>query len=81
MGIEHIEELTTKAIANLRKDTSISNLLDEGRLKMVVGDGRQGHLEMAPYDAIHVGAAAPEIPPAVRNSIIFQSRALGPVSI
>lgn len=26
------------------------------------GDGRLGYPEMAPYDAIHVGAAAPDIP-------------------
>ena len=26
------------------------------------GDGREGYLEEAPYDAIHVGAASKEIP-------------------
>ena len=31
----------------------------------LVGDGRQGHASQAPYDAIHVGAAAPELPQAV----------------
>lgn len=30
-----------------------------------VGDGREGYPDMAPYDAIHVGAAAPHIPQAV----------------
>lgn len=30
-----------------------------------VGDGRMGHSEEAPYDAIHVGAAAPTVPQAV----------------
>ena len=29
---------------------------------VVLTDGRQGWPEFAPYDAIHVGAAAPEIP-------------------
>ena len=28
----------------------------------VVGDGRLGYKENAPYDAIHVGAAAEEVP-------------------
>jgi len=30
-----------------------------------VGDGRQGHLEDAPYNAIHVGAATPALPDVV----------------
>ena len=34
-----------------------------------VGDGRLGYPDVAPYDAIHVGAAAPEVPQAVRNCI------------
>lgn len=33
-----------------------------------VGDGRMGHSEEAPYDAIHVGAAAPVVPQAVSVS-------------
>lgn len=32
-----------------------------------VGDGRLGYPEKAPYDAIHVGAAAKEMPQAVRE--------------
>ena len=32
----------------------------------VVGDGRQGWRDKAPYDAIHVGAAAASVPEAVR---------------
>lgn len=31
-----------------------------------VGDGRLGFPDGAPYDAIHVGAAAPTVPKAVR---------------
>ncbi|GFP81576.1 protein-l-isoaspartate o-methyltransferase 1 [Phtheirospermum japonicum] len=38
-------------------------LLKEGFFSVHVGDGRQGWTEFAPYDAIHVGAAALEIPP------------------
>lgn len=29
---------------------------------IVVGDGRHGYKENAPYDAIHVGAAADDVP-------------------
>ncbi len=31
----------------------------------IVGDGRLGYPESAPFDAIHVGAAAPVVPQAV----------------
>lgn len=32
---------------------------------LAVGDGRLGYPDEAPYDAIHVGAAAPTLPKAV----------------
>ena len=35
----------------------------------VVGDGRLGYPDLAPYDAIHVGAAPPTLPPAVSTLI------------
>ena len=38
------------------------DLLDSGRLVYAVGDGWRGHEAGAPYDAIHVGAAASSIP-------------------
>lgn len=33
----------------------------------IVGDGRQGFEENGPYNAIHVGAAAPTLPTAVSS--------------
>ena len=33
-----------------------------GVLQLLVGDGRRGHSSAAPFDAIHVGAAAPRLP-------------------
>jgi hypothetical protein len=41
-------------------------LLDAGQLTLMEGDGRLGCPEHAPYDAIHVGAAAPSVQPAAR---------------
>lgn len=35
----------------------------------IVGDGRLGHEPCAPYNAIHVGAAAPTMPQAVCENI------------
>lgn len=42
-------------------------------------DGRLGWPELAPYDAIHVGAAAPEIPPALLEQLKPGGRMVIPV--
>lgn len=39
--------------------------MENKEIVMVTGDGRKGWKEGAPYDVIHVGAAAPEIPQAL----------------
>jgi protein-L-isoaspartate(D-aspartate) O-methyltransferase len=36
---------------------------------MVCGDGRLGYPQLAPYDAIHVGAAAEKIPDALLTQL------------
>ena len=69
IGIDHIEELVNMSIANVKKDAALSSLLASGRMKLLTGDGRLGYEGEAPYDAIHVGAAAAEIPQAVRFSL------------
>ena len=65
VGIDHIEELVQMSVNNVKNDRVASSLLDSGRLQLVTGDGRKGYQPSAPYDAIHVGAAAAEIPQAV----------------
>lgn len=37
-----------------------------------VGDGRLGYPDGAPYDAIHVGAAAATVPKAVRTQALVR---------
>lgn len=61
IGVEHIPELVAESIKNIQ-NSAAAPLLQEGSLSVHVGDGREGWPEFAPYDAIHVGAAAPEIP-------------------
>ena len=67
VGIDHIDELIKESVANVKKTSFTARLLETGQLKFVVGDGRQGHLPDAPFDAIHVGAAAPVLPEAVSS--------------
>ena len=65
VGVDHIDELVQMSIDNVKKSQDTAQLLASGRLQLVVGDGRLGYDKYAPYDAIHVGAAAPEIPKPV----------------
>jgi protein-L-isoaspartate(D-aspartate) O-methyltransferase len=58
VGIDHIRPLVTLAQSNMHKSEAGRQMLDSGQVRFVLGDGRKGWKEAAPYDAIHVGAAA-----------------------
>ncbi|KKY20172.1 putative protein-l-isoaspartate(d-aspartate) o-methyltransferase [Diplodia seriata] len=60
IGVDHIQELVDLAKANTAKSPEGKNLMESGAIKYVTADGRKGWPEGAPYDAIHVGAAAAE---------------------
>ncbi|KAL8041844.1 hypothetical protein ABFX02_09G010200 [Erythranthe guttata] len=78
IGVEHIPELVESSGKNIEKSVA-APLLKEGSLSIHIGDGRQGWPEFAPYDAIHVGAAAPEIPPALVEQLKPGGRLVVPV--
>lgn len=78
VGVEHIPELAEFSIKNIDKSAA-APLLKEGSLSIHVADGREGWPEFAPYDAIHVGAAAPEIPPALIEQLKPGGRLVIPV--
>lgn len=60
IGIDHITGLVDLANKNTAKSEEGRDLMASGGIKFVKGDGRKGYPEGAPYDAIHVGAAAAE---------------------
>ncbi|XP_017878810.1 protein-L-isoaspartate(D-aspartate) O-methyltransferase-like isoform X1 [Ceratina calcarata] len=77
VGMDHIPELKAFAIENIEKDNP--ELLRSGRIQLIVGDGREGYPEKAPYDAIHVGAAAKEMPQALIDQLAPGGRMVLPV--
>lgn len=77
IGVDHIQELVDKSITNIKKNHRA--LFDEGSLEIHKGDGRQGYAAEAPYDAIHVGAAAPDTPHELIRQLKPGGRLISPV--
>ncbi|KAL8283782.1 hypothetical protein RQP46_005214 [Phenoliferia psychrophenolica] len=82
LGIDHLPALSALSIANLRKSTFGIEALDSEppTIKVVCADGRKGS-EVAEWDVIHVGAAAPELPePLIEkdsDGIVSKTRLFG----
>ncbi|CAK8697568.1 unnamed protein product [Clavelina lepadiformis] len=80
-GIEHIAELVNKSVENIKRDDS--NLLHNGRVVLKQGDGRLGYdpenKKFELYDAIHVGAAAAQVPTHLLDQLKRGGRLILPV--
>jgi protein-L-isoaspartate(D-aspartate) O-methyltransferase len=71
-SIEIVEELGTAAAERLQQ-------LGYGNVHVRIGDGYLGWPEHAPFDAILVTAAPPEIPPALVDQLAEGGRMVIPV--
>ena len=77
VGVEHIPQLYKLSLENINKHHS--NLLNERKVILKNSDGRLGCKDYAPYKAIHVGAAAPQIPQELINQLDKNGRMFIPV--
>lgn len=77
LGIDYIEPLVDLAHKNISK--SHGELLRSGCLRLEMGDGWKGCSAEAPFDAIHVGAAADCVPEALVEQLRPGGRLLVPV--
>ncbi|MQM19609.1 hypothetical protein Taro_052616 [Colocasia esculenta] len=78
VGVEHIPELVVTSIENVKRSAA-AELLAEGSLSFYAADGRLGWPELAPYDAIHVGAASADLPPTLIQQLKPGGRMVIPV--
>jgi protein-L-isoaspartate(D-aspartate) O-methyltransferase len=79
VGVEHVEELARMGRENVAKSAAGRAMLESGRIEFVVADGRKGYAAAAPYDAIHVGAAAKEMHPELIDQLKAPGRLFIPV--
>jgi protein-L-isoaspartate(D-aspartate) O-methyltransferase len=77
VGVEHIPQLYKLSLDNINKHHS--NLLKEGKVILKNSDGRLGCKDYAPYKAIHVGAAAPQVPKDLVEQLDKNGRMFIPV--
>ena len=77
VGIEHIKELCDFANKNISKHNK--DLLDSKKIILVNGDGRKGCPEYGPYNCIHVGAAAAQLPQPLIEQLANGGRLVIPV--
>jgi len=79
VGVDHIQPLVDLASANMKKSDTGKEMLASGQVTFVKADGRLGWKDGAPYDAIHVGAAAAEHHQALVEQLKAPGRLFVPV--
>ena len=77
VGIEHMKELYDLGKENISKNHK--DLIDNKKIELILGDGRQGYKAKAPYKCIHVGAGSEQIPTELFNQLEIGGRLLIPL--
>merc|ERR1719321_861530 len=76
IGVDHLSPLVELAVTNIKK--ADADLLD-AQLAILHGDGWKGCPDDAPFDCIHVGAAAESIPASLLEQLKPGGRMVIPV--
>ncbi|GAA5939400.1 hypothetical protein JCM3775_001699 [Rhodotorula graminis] len=91
LGIEHIPALVKQAHENLDADPAVRGVVvregegeeGSGRVRCVVADGREGAprglVPEGGWQAIHVGAASPSLPPSLLSQLASPGRMFIPL--
>ena len=77
IGIEHIKELYDFGLNNICKHHK--NLIDSKKIILVLGDGRLGYKNRAPYRCIHIGAASRQVPKDIIEQLDYGGRLVMPL--
>mmetsp|Transcript_2204 Transcript_2204/g.5456 ORF Transcript_2204/g.5456 Transcript_2204/m.5456 type:complete len:231 (-) Transcript_2204:115-807(-) len=77
VAIDYLAPLVEMATANVQ--AADAELLRSGQLSILKGDGWEGAPNDAPFDAIHVGAAAASVPSALKEQLALGGRMVIPV--
>jgi len=77
IGIDYIKPLVDLSTENIMKDDP--SLLSSGNIELKIGDEWKGDESNAPFDCIHVGAAAESMPQALVNQLKNGGRMVIPV--
>lgn len=79
VGVDHMPELVEGSRRAVQAIPWAKELMHTGQLKLETADGRMGAPEGAPYDAIHVGAAAAHVPDSLTRQLAPRGRLVVPV--
>ena len=77
IGIEHMKDLYYFGMQNISRHHK--NLLDNKTIELYLGDGRKGLKERAPFNCIHVGAAAEKAPQELLDQLAVGGRLVIPL--
>ena len=77
IGIEHVKDIYDFGLSNINKHHK--DLIDNKKIELVLGDGRLGYKERAPYKCIHVGAASEQVPKEILEQLACGGRLVMPL--
>ncbi|EFC46004.1 predicted protein [Naegleria gruberi] len=79
VGIEYLQSIYLFGKENIEKYQKTKDLMNQGIIEMIKGDGWKGYAQGGPYHAIHVGAAASTLPHALVEQLANGGRLIIPV--